>query len=142
MDGKTSTNNICQTSFFIDFVKPPYHLEVTSHAHIGILTYTPVKNQYSPLNALYCAPNKIYEYAMLGVPMIGNNIPGLKIPFDTYQMGEIIKEFSSDDVVSAIKNIEENYEQYSDNALKFYADTDMHQLIQEIDQHVEKKGRS
>ena len=69
------SSNLC----LLPFVNPPHHLEITSWAHIGILTYVPVLGETtSPLNAVYCAPNKIYEYAMFGIPMIGNDVPGLK----------------------------------------------------------------
>lgn len=77
-------------TYFIPFMKAPEHLKVTSHAYIGILSYVNTNNirHYLPLNALYCAPNKIYEYANFGIPMIGNNIPGLNYPFKRYGIGQ------------------------------------------------------
>ena len=33
---------------------------------------------FTILNALYCAPNKIYEYAGCNIPMIGTDVLGLK----------------------------------------------------------------
>lgn len=62
----------------LPYITAPYHLEVTSHAFIGILIYAPVYGTFtSPLNSIYCAPNKLYEFSHFGIPMIGNNIPGL-----------------------------------------------------------------
>ena len=74
-------------SYFIPFVAPPYHLEVTSHAFIGILSYVPVKNDYSILNTLYCAPNKIWEYSKFGVPMISNDLPALSYMYAVHNNG-------------------------------------------------------
>jgi glycosyltransferase involved in cell wall biosynthesis len=52
----------------------PYHEVVpfTASADIGILLYrNDCRNNY------YCAPNKLYEYMMMGLPMIAANYPGL-----------------------------------------------------------------
>lgn len=118
--------------YFIPFVKPPYHLEITSHAHIGVLSYTPTSNGYSKLNALFCAPNKIYEYASFGIPMIGNDIPGLSYPFETNGIGEIFASFDEKDILESIKKIETGYENYQKSAYKFYEDTDTKEIISEV----------
>ena len=52
----------------------PYHelLPYTASADIGILLYrNDCRNNY------YCAPNKLFEYMMMGLPMIAANYPGL-----------------------------------------------------------------
>lgn len=47
----------------------------TASAHIGLLFYrNTCRNNY------YCAPNKLYEYMMMGLPVITCNYPGL-VPF-------------------------------------------------------------
>lgn len=58
----------------IEFIPAPDYLLFTSMCHMGIVTYDP-----GTLNTAYCAPNKIFEYAAFGKPMIANNIPGLKV---------------------------------------------------------------
>ena len=79
-------------TYFLPFIIPPYHLEITSWAYIGILIYKPVRGATtSPLNAVYCAPNKLYEYAMYGIPMIGNNVPGLKSSICDNTIGKIFE---------------------------------------------------
>jgi glycosyltransferase involved in cell wall biosynthesis len=46
--------------------------EYTASAHVGLLFYrNTCRNNY------YCAPNKLYEYMMMGVPVITCNYPGL-----------------------------------------------------------------
>lgn len=125
--------------YFIPYVKPPMHLQITSNAYIGVLSYFPVKTDYSILNALYCAPNKTYEYAKFGVPMIGNDIPGLRYMFDTTGAGICIEDFTVDHICNAIKEIENNYECMSQNALKYYNDTDTEEQLRVILETVRKR---
>lgn len=110
--------------YFIPFVKPPYHLEITSRAYIGVLSYFPTESTgYSKLNSLYCAPNKIYEFGQFGIPMIGNNIPGLKFLFDTKKCGVCFNSFDEQDILTAIKNIDKNYDVYSSGSKILYSET-------------------
>lgn len=48
-------------------------LSYTASAHIGMLLYrNDCRNNY------YCAPNKVFEYTMMGVPVIAPDYPGIK----------------------------------------------------------------
>lgn len=118
---------------FIPFIAAPNHLAITSQAYIGVLSYVNTNNirHYDPLNALYCAPNKLYEYACFGVPMLGNDIPGLELPFKENGIG-ICSKLVADDIADAIRKIEANYSQMSDNCKQFYKKIDMNQLVEEI----------
>ncbi len=78
---------------YIPFIKPPFHLCITKMAHIGLLPYKVEKIKHvSVLNVLYCAPNKIYDYAACGLPMIGSDVPGLAYPFATSGIGYVCKK--------------------------------------------------
>lgn len=119
--------------YFIPFVKPPYHLEITSRAYIGVLSYFPTESTgYSKLNSLYCAPNKIYEFGQFGIPMVGNNIPGLKYLFDTKKCGVCLNSFNEDDICKAIIEINNNYDSYSNGAKKLYMETNSEEEIKKI----------
>ena len=110
-------------TYVIPFVTPPYHLEITSWAYIGILIYTPVYGSFSsPLNSIYCAPNKLYEYAQFGLPMIGNDIPGLKYTIEYHNMGICVEQLSSDEIRNAIISIEDTYKEKSVNSKSFFED--------------------
>lgn len=111
--------------YFIPFVQPPLHLEITSHAYIGVLSYYASKQHYSDLNAVYCAPNKIFEYSMFEIPMIGNDIPGLKYVFEPYNAGVCVEELTVENICNAIKCIENNYELMSRGAKKYYESVDL-----------------
>lgn len=120
-------------TFFIPFISPPKHLAITSKAHIGVLSYVNSNNirHYDPLNALYCAPNKLYEYACFGVPMLGNDIPGLEIPFRLNNIGRCSK-LESTYIAEAIQDIDKNYAAMSNNCRNFYDSIDVNDIIGQI----------
>ena len=55
----------CPDLIHISHIDAPEHLDVTSHAYVGLVTYS-----YKSLNNIFCAPNKIWEYAAFGVPLV------------------------------------------------------------------------
>lgn len=120
--------------YFIPFMKAPEHLKVTSYAHIGILSYVITNNirHYLPFNAMYCAPNKIYEYANFGIPMIGNNIPGLNYPFEKYNIGKCAEQLTAVKIAEAIQTIELNYSEMSKNCIDFFNSVNLEEIILEI----------
>ena len=103
---------------YVPYIPAPYHLEITSYAHIGITFY-----RNDSLNKAFCAPNKIYEYSGFGIPIIANNIPGLKNTIGNAGAAVCI-DFSANNVVNAIKEIENNYDNFSKNAEAFFEMTD------------------
>lgn len=100
----------------IPFLQPPQHLFVTETAHIGIATYDD-----SSLNNIFCAPNKIYEYAEKNIPILGRNIPGLSSTVGKYKAGICVDMDNIDAVAEAIQKISANYETYL-HALKGFLD--------------------
>lgn len=119
--------------YFVPYVKAPHHLEITSHAFIGVLSYFPTpSSDYSILNAVFCAPNKTYEYAMFGIPMIGNDNPGLNNIFSQFNCGICIKDFNAENIARAIKNIEERYDEMKVGAKRYYDSTDTLEELQKI----------
>lgn len=55
---------------------------ITQACDIGIVVYP-----FSGLNNIYCSPNKVFEYAQAGLPMIATNQPPLKAMVELYQLG-------------------------------------------------------
>ena len=108
----------------IPFVKAPRHLEITSHANIALLSYDRVS-----MNNLFCAPNKIYEYSCYGVPMIGNDIPGLRNTVEAYKMGVCAAYEKTESVVEAIKRIDSDYDTYQANANMFFENSDLNRMM-------------
>lgn len=112
---------------FIDFVNPPDHLNITSHAYIGIVKY-----DYVDLNSIFCAPNKTFEYAGFGIPMIANNIPGLINSVGKYNAAECIETDDVEGIRRAILKIDSNYDSYSQGSLNFFNSINVKSLIMNI----------
>lgn len=66
------------------------------------------------LNNKYCAPNKIYEYVSVGLPIICNENITLKNIVEDKQIG-----VSSDDIKKAIKLVVQNHEIFKKNTIEF-----------------------
>lgn len=116
----------------INFINPPYHLLITKECFAGILSYVPEYNRklhQSILNALYCAPNKLYEYSGYNIPMIGNDVPGLSYPLRYYHMGEICNLSDSSDVEQKIEKIAANRSDYISGCKKFYNQINLDDII-------------
>ena len=110
--------NINPNTIYSDYIPAPKHLEVTSNADLGLLFYNP-----DSLNKAFCAPNKIFEYSFFGLPILGNNIPGLENTIGRANAGECV-EFEPESIRVAIHRLIENYEYYSGNAKTFYNSVD------------------
>ena len=110
--------SIYKNTKYISYIPAPYHLEVTSYAYMGIVFY-----RNDSLNKVYCAPNKIYEYSGFGIPMLANNIPGLKNTIGSYGAAECI-DLKKENIIESINKIESSYESYSKNAKRFFDNTD------------------
>jgi glycosyltransferase involved in cell wall biosynthesis len=57
------------------------------------------------LNNYYCAPNKVYDYIQLGMPVITNDYPGLKEIVADNKIGVCISEVSVNQLHAAVKAI-------------------------------------
>lgn len=119
---------------FIPFIRPPYHLLFTKLASIGVLSYFPRKGPIaSTINPIYCAPNKIFEYAKFGIPMLSNDIPALKYTYLEYGCGECVEyPITVDSICSTINKISADYERYRNGALKFFDSVNPKDIIRNI----------
>lgn len=119
---------------YLGYFKAPTHLSLLTEAYIGMLPYEQVKRHpfISPLNALYCAPNKIFEYAGCDVPMIGTNVMGLKVPFEQYNIGVCCEDNSPEKIIEAIKKVETNYDKMKTNCKTFYDSVDLDAIVEKI----------
>ena len=117
---------------YVSYIPAPYHLEITSYAHIGIVFY-----RNDSLNKVFCAPNKIYEYSGFGIPMLANDIPGLKNTVGNAGAAECM-ELKSNNIIHAIQKIEADYDTYSENAKKFFAGTDNLKTMKKLMGKIEK----
>ena len=118
---------------YLGFLQPPEHLIIAKYAHIGILTYYPVQEAfYSDLNAVYCAPNKTFEYALCELPMIGTNVPGLREIFDKYQVGRCVEREDYESVILAIRYVEDNYSDMKMNCKRYFESVNLKEIVKNI----------
>ncbi|NWN91784.1 glycosyltransferase [Marinobacter adhaerens] len=88
----------------------PNHLlsSITRLADVGIVTYP-----FEGLNNIYCAPNKIFEYAQAGLPVIATNQPTIHALVNHYQIGELIsRQEGPSELAEAIQKIVYNLPTY------------------------------
>lgn len=117
----------------LPYIEPPYHFYVTSMAFIGVLPYAAKElKHYSVLNAVYCAPNKLYEYAAFGKPMIGSNVPGLSVPFNHHNCGVVVKDETVESVLDAISYITDCYDKMSKGCNELYESCDYDSIVKGI----------
>mgnify|MGYP000860821393 CR=1 FL=1 len=105
---------------YLGYIAAPEHLLYTKIAYIGIAMYDD-----KSLNRVYCAPNKIYEYSMYGIPMICSDSPGLKYTVEASKSGICVDMTDIDGIVDAINEIDKNYSEYSNAAKSFYSRFDI-----------------
>lgn len=106
-----ATENV-NNCLFLDSVPYKDIWALISRCDIGYLYY-----ENDTLNNKNCAPNKIYEYASAGLPMIANNNPGLKDVFVAHNIGA-----ASEDTCEAIIQVINEYDKYKENLSGFLSD--------------------
>lgn len=117
----------CRNMVHFKYIPAPYHLAITSKAHIGVLLYN-----YESLNNIFCAPNKIWEYSAFSKPTISNELPMIEQKMKMFKMGEVFDWSNVDSIANAIINIDGQYRTYSDGAKSFYESFDMVSAVEEI----------
>lgn len=111
---------------YLGSVKPPHHLEVASHADVAYISY--VAND-GAINAVFCAPNKVYEFAGFGIPMLCNDIPGLKYSVEYNGMGVCIPELTTPHIAAALKQIDANAETMREAANRYFDAESVEQAV-------------
>lgn len=102
-------------TIWIPSIPAPYHFVITRMAHIGIVVYN-----FTNLNNIFCAPNKIWEYSYVSKPMLCNDIPGLRYTVEYEKAGLCVEMEEVPEVTKAIRTIDDNYTAYSTQANEFY----------------------
>jgi len=116
---------------YLGYVQPPHHLEVTSHAAIGVIQYN-----FSCLNHVFCAPNKIWEYSGFGFPALVADLPALRYYYDRYHAGVCCDFDSVEDITCHINQILDNRQSYQQGALALFHSFDITMEYQKILTHL------
>lgn len=118
------TKHIYTNTEYLGYIPSPQHLFVTAFASIGIANY-----DYSNLNNVFCAPNKIYEYAKFGIPMLTSDNIGLSETVGAEGAAECVDFREVNQVKNGLLTIINGYTQYSKCAKKFYHMSDNRETI-------------
>lgn len=119
---------------YMGFFNPPKHLYFLKYAFAALLPYFPGDSLggTSVLNALYCAPNKIFEYAGANVPMIGTDVLGLREPFEKYNIGVCCDSLDTETIVNAIKLVDKNHDVMMKNCKEFFDSVNLDEIVNRI----------
>lgn len=100
--------------FFHPAVPPEVVLKYTASADFGI-SY--IENRC--LSYYYCMPNKFFEYAMAGLPVIISDMKEMREMLEKYQMGLVVENESIEAINNAINKIQYlDIEKFKANAQK------------------------
>lgn len=129
---KSIITGIYPRTVFTGYIPAPIHLQYTKYCNIGIANY-----DTSSLNNVFCAPNKIYEYAKYGIPTICSNNISLKESVGSFNAGLCVDFRSELDIKQAIEELRKHYSDYSKNSICFYNSFSLEESISKILQNVE-----
>lgn len=103
---------------FSPFIQPPNHLIITRSCCAGIVLYKPIS-----LNSVYCAPNKIYEYASLGLPMLLPDYPGIQALNSVSNIGYLCDPLNVKSIHAALIKIIQNDQEELQKTIHQFIDT-------------------
>lgn len=78
----------------------------TCSADIGVLSY-----ENTCKNHDFAAPNKLFEYLMAGIPILGSPLTEIKKFIKINNVGEVYKDFSVNSIIESSNNIERKAEE-------------------------------
>ncbi len=125
--GLKKLKSIYERVLYLGNFPAPTHLEITPYATACVAFY-----EDNCINNRYCAPNKIYEYAGCGAPMLCNAIPGLMETVGKAGAAECVDFSDAREVLDALARMDARYEDYQQAALAFYRNTDNSEVMEQI----------
>ena len=84
--------------FFLPHISPDKLLRYTASADLGVHLLEP-----TCLNHKLALPNKIFEYLMVGLPVVANSLPEIRNVVEDYGVGLVVDPEDADAVVAAIR---------------------------------------
>ena len=107
------TYNLEDKMFFVDAVPYSTLSQFSADAYIGLSMIQPISKSYE--NAL---PNKLFEYAVAGIPTICSNLTAMQEMVNEYNSGIAISHNSQTEFIDAYQKIASSYTDYIVNEEK------------------------
>jgi hypothetical protein len=126
-----SLRKSCPGLIYVAYASPPDHLNVTSHASIGVIQY-----RSDRLNNVFCAPNKIWEYSGFGIPTLVPDVPSMRHFYDRFNAGEFCNFDNEDDIVYKVKKILATALEYEGGSNKLFESVDLVALYQMVSKNI------
>lgn len=109
-------HNLTEKCFIVDAVSPKELISYTSSADVGFQLLLNVNlNHYSTIS------NKIFEYIMAGLGIIGSDFPEIRKIIAENKIGMVVDPSNKSEILNAIKKIAENGNQlkkFKSNSVK------------------------
>ncbi len=99
--------------FFIRAVDPSELTSFITSADIGVVIY---KN--TSRNNYYCAPNKLFDYCMAGLPIVGCDFPPVRSIVQKYGVGRLFKPENPKSIADAVNGYLTDPMSYEEAKLK------------------------
>lgn len=104
-------------NIFSEYIDSNKMIEFMSSFEIGFCFYDLSFPSFNTFNYQTAPSGKMFAYFAAGVPVIGNNIPGLKA-ISEFGAGILIDDFNNETILKAIEKIQSNYQFYQENCYK------------------------
>jgi len=101
---------------FIDYINQNELISHASKADIGIVLFEPTSLNYS-----FALPNKFFEYAMAGLPILASNIETFEYYIKKYNVGKTVNPQNVNKIASTLKKMlddESGLKEWSKNCLQ------------------------
>lgn len=107
LQGIIESHKLSNRVFIHDAVPTRELHRYSCSADLGIITYkNTCRNNY------YCAPNKMFEYAMSGLPVVGADLPEIRKIVKKYDIGELFNPEDPGSIAEAILSTIEDSTRY------------------------------
>lgn len=132
--------SLCERFAALGKVASHLLLAIAKYADVGIVTYS-----YKGLNNIYCSPNKLFEYAQSGLPVVTTDQPPLRSMIKNYGIGALIGQNSSpQEVAEIIKQVAERKIEYQSQLHKFVQafrwDNEANRICERIKEVLVRRG--
>lgn len=118
------------------YVKQEEIVEYLSEFYVGFCFYDlSCTDEVTRFNFVSVPSGKLFNYYAAGVPVIGSDLLGLKSVRD-FQAGLLIDDISADNIIEAIKTIDERQDYYRQNCYRAAREFDFNKALEPFKEYL------